>query len=69
MANGDLTEYLIKIEDRGNIYKCYGIAQNANNAKKNAEHIYRLQHGLNVEDYPLTITARKSRRKNTSMII
>ena len=64
-----LTEYLIKIEDRGIVHKFYGVALNANRAKKNAKHIYRLQNGLNVEDYPLTVTARKSRRKNTSMII
>ena len=64
-----LTEYLVKIEDRGIVHKFYGIALSANRAKKNAEHIYRLQHGLNVEEYPLIITARKSRRKNTSMVI
>ena len=69
MANGELSEYFIKIEDRGEIHKFYGIAMNANNAKRNAEHIYRLQHGLNVEEYPLSITVRKSRRKNSSMVI
>lgn len=69
MANEGLSEYFIKIEDRGIVHKFYGIALNADRAKKNAEHIYRLQHGLNVEEYSLNITARKSRRKNTSMII